>query len=227
MVSILALLALGGVALAQYGNSGGSGSSSSSSSSAAPSPTATALPSGVHAVQVGNGGFNFQPESLTVPVGDTVEFFFHPLLHGVAQANFDDPCHPANDSAFWSGFMSVQSGVGSTSFKLKINSTEPIWYYCPQTTLKHCQSGMVGVINPPSGGNQTIEAFKDAAKNASTSSNPASVQGGIVGTADQVASSSGSAASSSPSGGLGAPNAVASGSLVGVILALFGVFVAV
>ena len=148
MVSIFALLALGApLIIAQdYGNSGGSSSSSSAASSATAAPS---LPSGTHAVQVGQDGFAFTPSSMNVPVGDTVEFFFHPTGHGVAQASFDKPCHPSNGSAFWSGFMSVDSGVGANSFKLKINSSDPIWYYCPQTGGNHCQSGMVGVINPP------------------------------------------------------------------------------
>lgn len=31
-------------------------------------------------------------------------------------------------------------------FTIPINSTDPIWFYC--ATGKHCQNGMVGVINP-------------------------------------------------------------------------------
>jgi hypothetical protein len=34
----------------------------------------------------------------------------------------------------------------TTHFILTINNTDPIWFYCPQSD--HCQSGMVGVINP-------------------------------------------------------------------------------
>jgi hypothetical protein len=33
------------------------------------------------------------------------------------------------------------------SFTITINSTDPIWIYCPEDT--HCEEGMVGVINAP------------------------------------------------------------------------------
>ncbi|CZR63987.1 uncharacterized protein PAC_13884 [Phialocephala subalpina] len=39
-------------------------------------------------------------------------------------------------------------------FLLTINSTDPIYYYCSQTSqIGHCQAGMVGIINPPCDGN--------------------------------------------------------------------------
>lgn len=31
-------------------------------------------------------------------------------------------------------------------FLVPINNTDPIWFYCAQA--RHCQVGMVGVINP-------------------------------------------------------------------------------
>jgi len=230
-VSLLAL-ALAPLAVAQYGGGGGGSGGSSSAAGAAPTSSApapalpTAIPSGTHAVAVGKDGFVFTPNNLTVPVNDTVEFFFYPIAHGVVQANFDAPCHPANTSAFSSGFMPVTSGIGAKSFKLKVNNTAPIWFYCPQTVKSHCQSGMVGVINPPSGGSQSLAAFMASAKNANASTMPANIQGGIVGTADGVSSSSSaSAASASPSGGAGTPNAVvAGGSVFGALMALFGLF---
>ncbi|KAJ5715281.1 uncharacterized protein N7483_012462 [Penicillium malachiteum] len=100
----------------------------------------------VHKIDVGEDGFSFDPASLSASVGDTVEFHFYPQNHSVAQASFDDPCHPLNSSGFFSGFVPT-SEESKTVFTLTINNTDPIWYYCGQEG--HCQAGMVGVINPP------------------------------------------------------------------------------
>lgn len=93
--------------------------------------------------------------------------------HSVVQGDFNSPCRPSNP-AIYSGFIPSHSGPAvspntrdpaetttkaaktnfpipsapkqNTSFVLTINDTKPIWYYCSQA--KHCQAGMVGVINP-------------------------------------------------------------------------------
>jgi plastocyanin len=145
---ILALLAIPFVA-AQYGDSGSSSTSSASSATSA-APATVASESGVHQVQVGAGGkFVFLPDSVTAKAGEKVRFIFNPIAHGVVQAAFDNPCQPINDSAINSGIMSVSSGIGKMTFDVTINGTDPVWIYCPQTELSHCQSGMVMVINPP------------------------------------------------------------------------------
>jgi hypothetical protein len=48
-------------------------------------------------------------------------------------------------NAFWSGFMPTQD-QGSLTYTVPIKDNSPIWFYCSQA--KHCQGGMVGVINP-------------------------------------------------------------------------------
>ena len=58
---------------------------------------------------------------------------------------------------------------------------------------------MVGVINPPSGGGQTLDAFKSAASSAGSGSAPKSVQGGAVGPASSAAASGTSATSAGSS----------------------------
>ena len=35
---------------------------------------------------------------------------------------------------------------GRLTYTVMIKDTNPVWYYCSQG--KHCQDGMVGVINP-------------------------------------------------------------------------------
>ena len=50
-----------------------------------------------------------------------------------------------NRTGFWSGAFTT-IGDGANIFTLAMNDTNPIWYYC--ANLGHCESGMVGVINP-------------------------------------------------------------------------------
>lgn len=83
---------------AQYGDA----SKTTSASSTAASASATST---VHKVDVGEDGFKFDPDTLTVAPGETVEFHFYPQNHSVAQASFDNPCHPANATGFSSGFV--------------------------------------------------------------------------------------------------------------------------
>ena len=133
--------------LAQYGYDSGPDTTTKAASASA-TPTSSAS-KGVHVVEVGNGGIKYNPDTLTVPVGDSVEFRFYPANHSVVQSSFELPCTPINSSEpLFSGFQPVASGsVGSQSWTIKINDTKPIWLYCAQ--LKHCQSGMAVVINPP------------------------------------------------------------------------------
>ncbi|KAK6001216.1 hypothetical protein QM012_002547 [Aureobasidium pullulans] len=154
-----------------------------------------------HSIDVGEGGLVFSPNSTTAAVGDTVTFHFYPRAHGVARSSYASPC-AAIDNGFNSGFVQVASGESATTFTITINNTDPIWYYCPQGD--HCQAGMVGVINPPSSGNQNIGGFINAASTAGTSTVPGQVYGGVLaadgsssGAAAGGASSSASAASSS------------------------------
>ncbi|KAJ5342594.1 hypothetical protein N7541_011718 [Penicillium brevicompactum] len=162
---------------AQYGNAGKTTSASS---------TAASAPSTIHKVDVGEDGFTFDPDTLNVPPGESVEFHFYPQNHSVAQASFDNPCHPANSTSFSSGFLPTTQ-ESRTVFTVTINDTRPIWYYCGQ--VGHCQAGMVGVINPPSNDQETLENFKQAAANTDGSTIPATVQGGLLGETKESTSS--------------------------------------
>jgi plastocyanin len=179
---------------AQYG--GGGGSTTSSASSTASSTTSGSASSATQSVDVGESGFVFNPDTIHVPAGGVVEFHFYPGDHSVAQAAFNNPCHPMSDTSFFSGFM-ASANNGNPVWSLTVNDTNPIWFYCGQ--VGHCAAGMVGVINPS--GSDTLDAFKSAASTASGQSVPAAAQGGILGTpsASQstAASSSNTATSSS------------------------------
>ncbi|KAL8939808.1 MAG: hypothetical protein Q9216_003159, partial [Gyalolechia sp. 2 TL-2023] len=166
---LVSTLALASGALAQYGggSSYGSGSSGSDSSNAGSSPMAmaaspaasagTATPSGqvmVHVVKVSNkqGELKFEPNNLQAAAGSMVQFHFYPKSHSVAQSTFDQPCEPIKNNmpeanGFFSGFMPVEPNAAMMpSYTIMVNDTKPIWYYCSRE--KHCQKGMVGVINP-------------------------------------------------------------------------------
>ena len=63
-----------------------------------------------------------------------------------------------------------------TTFVVNVTSTDPIWFYCSLSS--HCQSGMAGVVNPPSG--QSITDYTNAAMSVKRASAPASVTGGVL-----------------------------------------------
>jgi plastocyanin len=61
-------------------------------------------------INVGQQGLSLSPSTLTVPVGNTVEFHFFPGEHSVGQSSFGDLCNPLNTISFYSGFVSTNSG---------------------------------------------------------------------------------------------------------------------
>jgi plastocyanin len=157
-----------------------------------------------HTIAVGDkaGNLVFKPDSIQAAEGDMVTFKFWPKNHSVAQATFANPCQPMQ-GGFWSGFVPTSDAekVASTTFTYEVtNASAPIWFYCSQG--KHCQNGMVGVINAPQSGDKTIDAFKTAAKAASDNVSPASTAGTggkLAENSTSTTSPSGSPASSSSS----------------------------
>ncbi|KAK7431781.1 hypothetical protein QQZ08_001721 [Neonectria magnoliae] len=172
--ALLTLSALGSV-LAQYGDGG------SKTTATAAASSSTSSVDGVHVVKVGDGGLTFDPEELKASVGDVVEFHFYPQAHSVAQSSFDAPCEPLNTTSFFSGPVAVSSGVSDTVFSVTIENDLPIWYYC--ATAKHCQGGMVGVINAPSNASRTLKKYAEAAAEADNNVTPSSTGGGTLGSA--------------------------------------------
>ncbi|CEJ60927.1 hypothetical protein PMG11_09481 [Penicillium brasilianum] len=168
---------------AQYGNQVQAATTTTSSSTTSTSSAA----SSIHTVDVGEDGLTFNPASLTVSPGDKVEFHFYPPEHSVVEASFDNPCQPSSSGGFFSGFFQT-SKESKTVFTVTVNNTDPIWYYCG--VVGHCQAGMVGVINPPSGGQDTLASFKAAAANAKDSTVPANIFGGVIGPASSSSTSS-------------------------------------
>jgi len=154
-----------------------------------------------HSVRVGgpNSELTFTPNVINASLGDTVTFKFWPKNHSVAQATFNAPCQPANNS-FWSGFFPTKEGANEQVFVYTVaNESAPVWFYCTQG--QHCQNGMVGVINPPASGQRTIQAFAAAAKDAPANVSPSSEKG--TGGEIKANSNSSTSPSSSPSSSSG------------------------
>lgn len=107
----------------------------------------------VTVVQVGrNGSLTFSPNNIKVNAGEMVQFQFMGGNHTVTQSTFDQPCMPigmnANATGFHSGYIPAaasQSMGMIPTYTIMINDTKPVWAYCAQA--KHCQNGMVMVIN--------------------------------------------------------------------------------
>jgi len=163
-----------------------------------------------------DGDLKFDPDTSTAAVGDTLEFHFYSGSggHSVVSSSFDSPCVP-NTGAFFSGYIPGDDS-GDTAFVVNVTSTDPIWFYC--SLKKHCQNGMVGVVNPPSG--KSASDYAKAAAPVAAASAPGALVGGVLTTitdsSSTTAASSGSAsATSSPastSGGSTTASTTGSGS---------------
>ena len=106
----------------------------------APTPTPTPM-STTHMVLVGSEGFSFSPSSLTIQVGDTVQWMWSTGGHTVTSGSQCNPdgqfCSPS-DSDCASALPSSQGATYSHTFSTA--GTFP--YFC----IPHCSFGMVGTI---------------------------------------------------------------------------------
>ncbi len=101
-----------------------------------------------------NGSLTYSPNKLVAQAGEFVQFQFHAGNHTVTQSTFDQPCQPiaqhSNLTGFHSGFLPAAASAAQGMFPtytIQINASTPLWLYCAQG--KHCESGMVMVINEP------------------------------------------------------------------------------
>jgi plastocyanin len=106
----------------------------------------------VHVVWVSGktNTLTFSPNNLVADVGDMVQFQFGVGNHTVTQSTFDAPCLPlgagTNVTGISTGFMPVAADATTAPlYTIPILNKTPIWLYCAQG--KHCQNGMVMVIN--------------------------------------------------------------------------------
>ncbi|MCJ1335636.1 hypothetical protein MMC09_000908 [Bachmanniomyces sp. S44760] len=235
--ALTSTLLLAGTTFAQYGGGGygdgyGSGSGSGNSySSAAASPTTdwgtmvsstAAAPTSsttVHVVKVSDkgGDLKFIPDVIQANPGDMVQYQFYPKNHSVVESTFANPCVPINNiqpnvTGFFSGFMPVAADAAMMpTFTIPITDTKPHWFYCSQA--KHCQAGMVGVINPPANSPKNIDAFTQLAAQAPESLSPGEVSTGSSSSSSSTSSGSGNSTSSTGSGsGSGSGSGTGTGS---------------
>jgi len=164
-------------------------------------------------VQVGGvNGLNYNPQTVTAAVGDTVEFIFMAKNHTATQSTFAAPCEPMS-GGIDSGFMVVAPNATQVpSMTITVNDTTPLWFFCRQTT--HCEKGMVFAVNPTA--NKTYQAFQAAANASAPDGTPASAT-------SSSGTGSGSAATASPSSSSSPNGAVAVGARAGSILAVVGI----
>ncbi|GJC85954.1 extracellular serine-rich protein ARB_03024 [Colletotrichum liriopes] len=100
-----------------------------------------------------NNTLKFFPDKISAPVGSMVQFQFRGGNHSVVQSTFDNPCIPisnvnASAKGVYSGYQPVAASAAMGQipvFTVMVSSTAPMWLYCSQA--KHCQNGMVMVIN--------------------------------------------------------------------------------
>ncbi|KAG4221687.1 hypothetical protein PC116_g29837, partial [Phytophthora cactorum] len=141
----------------------------------------------VHVVSVGspNGTLTFSPDNLKADVGDMIQFQFRGGNHSVAQSNFDNPCTPISDHTNQTGIFSGYQPVAASkamgmipTYTVKVSAKTPLWFYCSQG--KHCQNGMVMVVNENTSANATrsLENFKEIAKGAAANLAPSTPTGG-------------------------------------------------
>ncbi|EKG17884.1 hypothetical protein MPH_04833 [Macrophomina phaseolina MS6] len=161
-------------------------------------------------IVVGKNGLTFEPNSTTAAEGDTLTFKFWPMAHSVVQGAFGSPCTPS-ESGFNSDFVPTTSGAANRTFVVTVNNTDPIWFYCSQG--KHCQNGMVGVVNPPANNrSRTLAAYAAAAADVSQAETPAEIRGGVF---EAASASGGSATTPSSSASTPASSTGAAASLMG------------
>ncbi|KAI1425569.1 Cupredoxin [Xylaria sp. FL1777] len=160
----------------------------------------------VHVVSVSssNNSLAFYPDNLKANVGDMVQFQFLAGNHSVVQSNFDNPCtpiqaHVANQTGVFSGYMNVAASAASGTipvYTMEVTAATPLWIYCSQG--KHCQAGMVLVVNENTAANasRSLAAFKELAAQAPQNLDPTKIS---TGTGDNSGSVSGGTTSSIPS----------------------------
>ncbi|KAK6208293.1 hypothetical protein LQW54_006916 [Pestalotiopsis sp. IQ-011] len=168
----------------------------------------------VHVVSVSTAGNNsliFTPDNVQAPAGDMVQFQFRAGNHSVAQSTFDAPCSPisahTNQTGAFSGFMPVAASSSTgmiPTWTVMVANTNPMWFYC--ATAKHCQAGMVMVINENTAANATrsLAEFKKLASAATANVAPSSsgsTTGGTTGTGSNTnAGNAGTGSGSSTTG---------------------------
>lgn len=131
----------------------------------------------------GDGALTFNPMYVEAKPRDTLVFQFQSKNHSVVQSSFAAPCSPfvsgAGVSGVNSGFMPVANSSSFPEFRVKVNDTTPLWFYCAQTG--HCGQGMVFAVNSDESGDRNSSAFQTLAKEVNGTAENSSSSGGSDG----------------------------------------------
>ncbi|KAK8134650.1 extracellular serine-rich protein [Apiospora sp. TS-2023a] len=185
----------------------------------------------VHVVSVAsaNNSLIFMPDNLKAAKGDMVQFQFRGGNHSVVQSTFDQPCMPMSMAAaagnssgaaakgIFSGFMPVAASKAMgmlPTYTVMVADEKPMWFYCSQG--KHCQAGMVMVLNENTSANATrsLANYKALAKKATANVSPPTPAGGAAGgsAGGNTTGGSGSGSGSGTGSGSGSGSGTGSGS---------------
>ncbi|KAJ9131292.1 hypothetical protein NKR23_g11770 [Pleurostoma richardsiae] len=197
--------------------------------SSSPSTTRASV---THTINVGAGGFNFDPESTSAAIGDVIEWQFFPSNHSVVRADFGYPCIPyeyvdPQGSGFFSGFRTVTPTQNDLpTFRITVTDSGPLFYYC--SALHACvDEHMIGVINP--NGTWDLDAQKRYLANATLQLSPGDpypTEGGAISaTGITAAPTSTAAVNTQGSSSKGARSTLETRQIVGIVVGVCAVFV--
>ncbi|KAI0593761.1 hypothetical protein F4775DRAFT_576775 [Biscogniauxia sp. FL1348] len=175
----------------------------------------------VHVVSVGstNGSLIFSPDNIKANPGEMIQFQFRGGNHSVVQSNFDNPCVPisqsvgGNTTGMFSGYMPVAASEAMgmiPTYTIMVTDAKPMWLYCSQG--KHCQNGMVMVVNENPGANvsRTLTQFKGLA--AQATANLAPTTGTTGGSTGSGSSNSGTGSGTTTGGSTSTSDSASSSS---------------
>lgn len=135
-----------------------------------PEPTPVSADGQEIKVLVGaDGKLAYDPPNVVAHPRDTIVFEFVSKNHTVTQSSFAAPCSPFRTldgvAGIDSGFIpAAAAGAAPAQFRVKVNTTEPLYFYCKQGNGAHCGAGMVFSVNTDEKGARSSSAFKALAQ---------------------------------------------------------------
>jgi len=146
-----------------------------------PDPTPSSAEGSEIQISVGaDGALVFKPAYVEAKPRDTLVFNFESKNHSVVQSSFAAPCSPffsaQGASGINSGFFPVTDGQPTAQFRVKVNDTTPLYFYCGQPG--HCGKGMVFAVNTDEKGVRSSTAFQTLAKQINGTTDGSNTNGG-------------------------------------------------
>lgn len=186
----------------------------------------------VHVVSVGSteegSALTFSPNNVQASQGDMIQFQFRAGNHTVTQSSFDQPCMPismfTNNTGIYSGFQPVAASEAMgliPTYTVMVANTNPMWFYCSQG--RHCQNGMVMVVNENTAANSTrsLDNYVQlaAAASANLPGDATSIEEGTTGTvpAGETDEADGAEATDEPVAVAGATSLTTSGTILALV----------